>query len=431
MSDLNFLTAHDYIGQKSPFHVMVKPIGPVCNLDCNYCYYLEKATLYTGEGSRAADFRMKDAVLEKFIRNYIQSQPGDRVDFAWQGGEPTLNGIEYFRKIVELQKQYGDGKQITNSLQTNGTLIDEEWAEFLAVHNILVGISVDGPPELHDHFRTFKHGKGSFSRVMETVRLFHKYRVPFNTLTVVNDRNAKMPLKVYRFLKDIGSDFMQFIPIVEREADDPSVRLKLVANDYAGEAWVTEESVEPLEFGRFLSRIFDEWVRLDVGKHYVNYFDNTLAAYAGELPSLCTMRPVCGAALVLEHNGDFYSCDHFVYPEHLLGNIMDRSMEEMFNSEEQINFGMNKQRSLPEVCRSCEFLRACGGDCPKHRFLETDNGEKISYLHDGFLYFFRHVDKHMKFMAEELRNQRPPANVMNLFSEQEKKKLLLRSRFHL
>jgi len=431
MSNLNFQLAKDALEQRRPFHVMVKPIGPVCNLNCTYCYYLEKVNLYSGEKASGERFRMKEDVLERYIRDYIEAQPGLNVDFAWQGGEPTLNGLDYFKNIIRLQKKYAGEKKITNSLQTNGTLIDEAWAEFLAVNNVLVGVSVDGPPELHDHFRKYRHGAGSFSKVMDTIRLFHRYKVPFNTLTVVNDRNAKMPLKVYHFLKDIGSDYMQFIPIVEREADDPSVKLKLVSNAYAGEAWVTDESVEPLDFGRFLSRIFDEWVKIDVGRHYINYFDNTLAAYSGEYPALCTMRPECGSALVLEHNGDLYSCDHFVYPEYFLGNIMEKRLVDLANSPVQDSFGMDKRRTLPEECRNCRFLRACGGDCPKHRFVETDKGEMISYLHEGFMYFFAHVEEAMTFMADELKQQRPPANIMDRYTEQEKKKLLQRSRYKL
>lgn len=418
-------------GEKKPFHVMAKPAGAVCNLNCSYCYYLEKKSLYRKNDGMPLNYRMGDELLESFIRSYIESQPGDRIDFTWQGGEPTLNGLDYFKKIVAFQKKYSYGRHITNSLQTNGTLINEEWAEFLALHNFLVGISVDGPPELHDHFRKTTQGGGSFKRVMESIKLFHRFGVPFNTLTVINDRNSRMPLKVYRFLKDIGSDYMQFIPIVERESEDPAAQLRLVHHTFSGEAALTDESVEPLEFGRFLARIFDEWVRLDVGRHFVNYFDNTLAAYAGGYPSLCTMSPVCGTALIMEFNGDVYACDHFVYPAYLRGNLRDKSLGEMAGDPAQHAFGMAKREQLPPECLACRFLRACGGDCPKHRFVETADGGRISYLHDGFMYFFSHVEKEMEFMAGELLNNRPPAGIMDRYSEQEKKKYRERSRYRL
>lgn len=431
MPELNFLTAHDRMHKKRAFQLMVKPFGPVCNLECAYCYYLEKANIYEEKKNVPSQFRMTDEVLEKYICDYIDSQPGDEVLFSWQGGEPTLLGTGFFRKALALQKKYGEGRKISNTLQTNGTMITDEWAALFAANNFLIGLSVDGPADIHDYYRKYTSGGGSFSKVMDAVRLFHKHKVEFNTLTVVNDRNSKVPLRVYRFLKDIGSRFMQFIPIVEREAVDPNVKLKLVANDYRQETWVTEESVEPEDWGKFLSKIFDEWVRIDIGNIFINYFDNTLAPYAGEDPSLCTMRLVCGDGLVMEHNGDVYSCDHFVYPQFYLGNIMKGSMEEMSKSDAQLKFSLDKRDTLPQECRECEFLRMCGGDCPKHRFVETDNGEMISYLHDGFLHYFKHVDKYMKLMAEELKNQRPPSNIMQLFPEKERRRLVQRSKYKL
>jgi uncharacterized protein len=431
MSELNFLTAHDRMHKKRAFQLMLKPFGPVCNLKCDYCYYLEKANIYEEKKNVPSQFRMKEEVLEKYIRDYIDSQPGDEVLFSWQGGEPTLLGTDFFRKALALQKEYGEGRKISNTLQTNGTLITDEWAALFAANNFLIGLSVDGPADLHDYYRKYSSDAGSFSKVMDAVRLFHKHGVEFNTLTVVNDRNSKVPLRVYRFLKDIGSRFMQFIPIVEREAVDPNVKLKLVANDYRQETWVTEESVEPDDWGKFLSKIFDEWVRIDIGNIFVNFFDNTLAPYAGEEPSLCTMQLVCGSGLVMEHNGDVYSCDHFVYPQFYLGNMMNESLEEMSKSDAQLKFGLDKRDTLPRECRECEFLRMCGGDCPKHRFVETDNGELISFLHDGFLHYFKHVDKYMKLMAEELKNRRPPGNIMQLFPEKERRRLIQRSRYKL
>ncbi len=431
MSELNFLTAHDRMHKKRAFQLMMKPFGPVCNLKCDYCYYLEKANIYEEKKNVPSQFRMTDEVLEKYIRDYIDSQPDDEVQFSWQGGEPTLLGTDFFRKALALQKEYGEGRKISNTLQTNGTMITDEWAALFAANNFLIGLSVDGPADLHDYYRKFTSDAGSFSKVMDAVRLFHKHKVEFNTLTVVNDRNSKVPLRVYRFLKDIGSRFMQVIPIVEREAVDPNVKLKLVANDYRQETWVTEESVEPDDWGKFLSKIFDEWVRIDIGNIFVNYFDNTLAPYAGEEPSLCTMQLVCGSGLVMEHNGDVYSCDHFVYPQFYLGNMMKGSLEEMSKSDAQLKFSLDKRDNLPRECRECEFLRMCGGDCPKHRFVETDNRELISYLHDGFLYYFKQVDKYMKLMAEELKNRRPPANIMQMFPEKERRRLMQRSRYKL
>lgn len=431
MPDLHFLTAHDRMHKQRAFHLMIKPFGPVCNLNCDYCYYLEKENIYEDKKKALARFRMTDEVLDKYIHDYILSQPQEEILFSWQGGEPTLLGVDFFRKVVDLQKKHGDGRKISNTLQTNGTLIDDEWAAFFAANDFLIGLSIDGPADLHNHYRTYVSGKGSHARIMESVKMFHKHHVEFNTLTVVNDRNSKFPLRVYRFLKDIGSSFMQFIPIVEREAVDPGVKLKLVANDYQKDTWVTEESVEPENWGKFLVKIFEEWVRIDIGRVFVNIFDNTLAPYAGEDPSLCTMRLVCGDGLVMEHNGDVYSCDHFVYPQFYLGNIMKDNLGEMAKSDVQLKFGQDKRDTLPRECRECEFLRSCGGDCPKHRFLETDRGEKISYLHDGFMIYFRHVDKYMKMMAEELRNKRPPANIMHTFPENERRRLLQRSRYRL
>jgi uncharacterized protein len=416
---------------KRSFQLMLKPIGPVCNLKCDYCYYLEKVSIYEDKMNAIFRFIMTSEVLEKFIRNYIFSQTDDEILFTWQGGEPLLLGIEFFKKAVDIQKRYADGRRIYNSIQTNGTLITEEWTDFLANNNFLVGLSIDGPADIHDHYRTYPTGKGSFSRIMKSVRLLHKYNVEFNTLTVVNNRNSKMPLKVYRFLKDIGSKFIQFIPVVEREADDPATKLKLVTNDYKEKTWLTEESVDSMDWGKFLIRIFDEWVRIDIGKYYVNYFDNTLAPYADEAPSLCTMQQVCGRCLVLEHNGDIYSCDHFVYPQYLIGNVMNDNLEGIANSEFQLKFGQDKYNTLPHQCHKCEFLKMCGGDCPKHRFIKNKEGEWISFLHDGFLYYFQHVDKFMKMMANELNKKQPPANIMSTFPEKERKRLQKRVKFRL
>jgi uncharacterized protein len=421
----------DQMREKQAFQLMIKPVGPACNLTCDYCYYLEKSNIYTDREKTPSRFVMTPEVLEKGIKDYIESQPTDEVHFNWQGGEPLLAGIGFFRRAMALQQKYADGKNISNSIQTNGTLITEEWADFLGENKFLTGISVDGPADLHDHYRTFSSGKGSFGRVMNSIRLLHKYNIEFNTLTVVTDRSSRMPLRVYHFLKDIGSRFMQFIPIVEREADNQDIPLRLVTNEYHEKTRIREESVKSLEWGKFLSRIFDEWVRIDIGNHYVNYFDNTLAPYLDEYPSMCTMQSVCGKGLVLEHNGDLYSCDHYVYPEYRIGNILNEELGEMAVCDLQLEFGRKKQNTLPRQCMECEFLRMCGGDCPKHRFVKNDEGHWISYLHDGLLHFFRHVDKYMKMMAQELRQQNPPASIMNTFPDREKKKMLQRQKYRL
>ena len=399
------------------YQVMIKPIGPVCNLNCEYCYYLEKDGLYKENKNTPAGFTMTQNTLEKSVREYIESQTYRDILFSWQGGEPTMLGMDFFRKALEFQKKYSGGKRISNSIQTNGTLITEDWAGFLADNNFLLGLSIDGPSDLHDHNRKYPSGKGSFSRIMKTVDLIHRYKVQFNTITTVNNRNSRMPIKVYRFLKEIGSRYMQFIPVVERKS-----------NKTTQTVLVTEESVESLNWGKVLARIFDEWVRIDIGRHYVNYFDNTLAPYVGEEPPPCTTRMVCGDNLVLEHNGDVYSCDHYVYPEYMLGNIKNANLDDIVNDQFQLDFGQDKRKTLPRECLECEFLKMCGGDCPKHRFTENDDGEMISYLHEGFQYFFRHADKHMRMMAGELRQRRPPENIMNTFPEKERNKLLKQTR---
>ena len=390
------------------FHVMTKPFGPVCNLDCSYCYYLEKKGLYPD----TADFKMAEELLERFTRDYIEEQKADTVNFTWQGGEPSIMGLDFFKKALAYQQKYAGRKKIENSFQTNGTLLNDDWCRFFANNKFLIGISVDGPEELHDRYRKNENGKTSFKQVMKSIELLHRYSVEFNTLTVVNDHNSIYPLKVYRFLKDIQSRFMQFIPIVERIAGN-SKGLKLVTPDYQLEAEVTGWSVNPSDYGSFLVSIFDEWVRHDVGKYYVQMFDVTLGSWYGAPPGLCVFAETCGLAAVLEHNGDLYACDHFVYKDYLLGNILEKSLGDMFRSDEQFRFGMEKRDSLPVYCRRCEYLFACHGDCPKHRFIETPKGEKgLSYLCEAYKRFFRHVEPYMKFMVNELRNKRPPANII-------------------
>ncbi len=396
------------------FSVMVKTAGPVCNLDCDYCYYLEKDALYPGKKFNLSSFRMNEEVLEKLIRDFITSQPQQTIEFVWHGGEPTLLGIEYFRKAITLQKKYAGEKEILNSFQTNGTLITDEWAEFLAENHFLCGLSIDGPKKFHDNHRRFPNGQGSWEKVVECARLFRKHGVEFNTMSVVNASNSKEPATVYEFLKSIGSRFMQFTPIAERIALDPANPLSIVDNRYNKATAVMEENVSATDWGNFLCRIFDIWVKNDVGTYFVNYFDNTLAAYAGQHPSLCSMAPYCGCSLAVEHNGDVYTCDHFVFEDYKLGNIFEKNIAEMAKSDQQLFFEQRKQDTLSRQCRNCPFIKACGGDCPKNRFVKNEDGESVSCLCEGFRMFFNHTRKHFEFMANELRHQRPPANVMKV-----------------
>lgn len=391
------------------FHVMAKPIGPLCNLDCKYCFYLEKENLYP-----KSNFRMTDKVLEAFIKQKIEAHKTPIVNFAWQGGEPTLLGVEYFERVVGLQKKYADGKRIENAFQTNGVLLDDSWGEFFSKNNFLIGLSIDGPREFHDKYRVTKGEKPTFDQVINGLDILKKHNVEFNTLTVVQDHNSQHPLEIYRFLKEIGSGFMQFIPIVERSSNNQNVYgLSLVSPDYKEQAEVTEWSVKPEAYGNFLIKIFDEWVRNDVGKYFVQMFDVTLEAWFGREPSLCVFRKTCGDAMAIEHNGDLFSCDHYVYPENKLGNILEENLEKLISSSQQIKFGNDKEDTLPNYCLQCEVRFACNGECPKHRFINTPDGEKgLNYLCAGYRKFFNHIDPYMKFMANELKNKSAPANVM-------------------
>ena len=401
------------------FHIMSKPTGPICNLDCKYCFYLEKEGLYGTPNSWA----MSDAVLESYIRQYIEAQSDEVVNFAWQGGEPTLLGVEFFRKAFALQQKYAGGKTIQNALQTNGILLDDEWCEFLAQQQVLVGISIDGPRALHDAYRVDKGGHGSFARVVRGIGYLKKHGVEFNTLTTVHSGNESHPVEVYRFLKETGSRYMQFIPIVERKAEQPAADgLVLIQPSFEGSAEVTEWSVDAQQYGRFLCAIYDEWVSRDVGKVFVQHFDVALESWLGMDASLCIFRETCGAAMALEHNGDLYSCDHFVYPEHRLGNVLTESMQAMAASGQQRQFGEHKASSLPKMCRECPVKFACHGECPKHRFLRTPDGEYgLNYLCAGYKMFFHHMDETMRFMAEELKAGRAPANVMRYVADKQRK----------
>lgn len=416
--DADFLTCAAKINEvRRHFHLMVKPIGSLCNLRCRYCYYLEKSKLYLHENGTAA-YRMSDDMLKLYIQSYIASQPTEnpRVVFAWQGGEPTMLGIDFFERAIRYEQEFSDGRRMENTLQTNGMFITDEWAAFFKKHDFLVGISIDGPQDLHDAYRKNQAGKGSWKRVMESIRLLRKHGVRFNTLTVVNRLNAQYPLRVYEFLKKTGTQWMQFIPIQERRATDKNELLRLVANDYEGETVVTEESVLPEQWGNFLNRIFDTWVRNDVGKIYVKQFDCALEAWCGYNPTACVLSRYCGDGLVLEHNGDVFSCDHFVYPQFKLGNIREKKLQEMALSEKQIHFGNAKWDTLSRQCRQCEYLPACNGECPKHRFVRNGDGENIAYLCKGYYSFFEHAARYLHAMRTLMRQGGEASDIMHFLA---------------
>ncbi len=404
------------------FHIMTKPIGPICNLDCTYCFYLEKENLYEEERRTRPSWEMADDLLESYIRQYIEQQEIPEISFAWQGGEPTLLGVRFFRKVVALQRKYAQGKQIHNALQTNGTLLDDEWGGFLADNDFLVGLSIDGPEPLHDAYRVDKQGRPTFAQVMRGLEALQRNGVEYNTLTVVHRKNSVHPLEVYRFLKQIGSTFHQFIPLVERRLTAPPAANGLLQIGLApppqgkgSRSPVTEWSVESEAYGDFLIAIFDEWVRRDVGSTFVQMFDVALGIWAQAGGGLCVFAPTCGTALAMEHNGDVYACDHYVYPEYRRGNIRETPLAEMVNSPEQKKFGQDKADTLPPYCRRCEVRFACNGECPKHRFLKTPDGDwGLNYLCASYKRFFTHIDPAMQIMTQLLAARRPPAEIMNL-----------------
>lgn len=398
------------------FHVMTKPIGPACNLDCAYCFYLEKEALLRRQGRALPGMRMPEHILEAYIRDYIQQQDVDEISFAWQGGEPTLLGVDFFRRVVELQKRYAGGKRILNAIQTNGTLLDDAWGAFLAENNFLAGVSLDGPAELHDAYRIDRRGRPTFHRVMAGIETLKRHGVAFNLLTVVHRINSRAPLEVYRFLKSVGSGFIQFIPLVER-VSPPDLgapgRPPSFAEPADAAAGVSPSSVLPEDWGAFLCSVFDEWVRHDVGRVFVNLFDVALGQWLGKGSSLCVFAERCGTALAMEHNGDLYSCDHFVYPAYRLGNILDTPIRQLVFSEFQRSFGDAKRDALPRFCRECPVLFACNGECPKHRFLVTPQGEPgLNYLCAGYKRFFTHIGPAMQTMADLCRQGRAPAEIM-------------------
>ncbi len=388
---------------------MAKPIGPTCNLDCRYCYYLDKYRLYP----QARGFRMNDRVLETFIRAYMAIHEGPEVCFNWQGGEPTLLGLKFFRKVLELQDRHCPaGKTVRNALQTNGTLLDRRWAALLRDHGFLVGLSIDGPQRLHDRYRVNRKGGATFDAVLEALRLLREERVEFNTLSVVHRGNARHGRRVYRFLRDQGVRFMQFIPLVERCRDDGSLADPPSLDERPAATTVAPWSIPPLAYGKFMCAVFDEWVRNDVGRVYVQLFDIQLALWTGLPSELCVFAETCGQGLALEHNGDLYSCDHYVYPAYRLGNILEHPIGALAQVPQQQRFGNAKRESLPRRCRDCEFLFACNGGCPKHRFLRTSDGEPgLNYLCPSYKRYFSHTAPYMRVMYDLLRAGRPPALV--------------------
>lgn len=397
-----------------PLYVMTKPVGAVCNLACAYCYYLEKANLYKDTSKHV----MSDELLEKFIREYIGSQTMHEVLFTWHGGETLMRPLSFYRKVVELQRQYAGGHAIDNCIQTNGTLLTDEWCEFFKENNWLVGISIDGPQEFHDEYRKNRSGRPSFAKVMQGIRLLNKHGVEWNAMAVVNDYNADYPLEFYHFFKEIGCRYIQFAPIVERLSKHEDGRY-LATPLQPGEQ-LADFSVSPEQWGNFLCTLFDEWVRNDVGQIFIQLFDSTLANWVGEQPGVCSMAKTCGHAGVMEFNGDVYACDHYVFPEFKLGNIYQQTLVEMMYSERQMEFGQMKQKSLPSQCRACEFLFACNGECPKNRFATTASGEPgLNYLCKGYHRFFKHVAPYMDYMKKELLAERAPANIMEAISRGE------------
>jgi len=397
------------------FHIMTKPIGPICNLDCKYCFYLEKEQMYPE--TRGAGFRMTDAMLETYVRDYIAHQAGPEISFAWQGGEPTLMGVEFFERVVALQRRHCPGsKRITNALQTNGTLLDDAWGEFLAREKFLVGVSIDGPRELHDRYRVDKGGRPTFDKVIEGLDLLKRYGVEFNTLTVVNRHNARHPAEVYRFLREHGSGFMQFIPLVERKGEGGGLAGAPDGSAEPEES-VTHWSVGSRQFGDFLCGVWDEWLQRDVGRVFVQLFDVQLGLWMGLPSALCVFGETCGNALALEHNGDLYACDHFVYPEYRIGNIAEQSLGDMVRGAAQKKFGTDKRDTLPRFCRECEYRFACNGECPKHRFLATPDGEPgLNYLCAGYKRFFAHIDPVMRRMAAWVRSGRPASDLIPILA---------------
>ncbi len=402
-------TFGDAVKQTAPisFSTMIKPAGSSCNLDCHYCYYLDKALQYGGKQAV-----MSDELLEAYVRQYIEANDVPEVMFCWHGGEPLLLKPDFYRKAMEFQKKYAGDKTITNTLQTNGMLLNDEWCELFAQNNFLIGISMDGPKDIHDSFRLTKNQEPTFDRVMEGIKLLKKHNVEFNTLSVVNKMCEGRGAEIYQFFKQLGSRYMQFLPAVEHVVDKPEYHRPLIVSPDVEGARVAEWSVSARGYGRFLIDIFDQWVINDVGSYYVQMFDATLANTCGVMPGVCAMGETCGDALVVEHNGDVYSCDHFVYPEYRLGNIMESHLIDIYNTRKRVDFGLAKRNGLAQECLRCRHYSVCRGSCPKHRFDIGSDGYRKSTLCDGLKLYFKHVEPYMEFMRDQLAKGQAPAWVM-------------------
>ncbi|UCF28952.1 MAG: anaerobic sulfatase maturase [Chloroflexota bacterium] len=392
-------------------HVLAKPSGATCNLACSYCFFLDKELLYPN-----SKFRMTDEVLENYIRQLIESHRTSEVTVAWQGGEPTLMGVDFYRTAIQYQEKYRKpGMTFENTMQTNGTLLDDEWCEFFKENDYLIGISIDGPQHLHDAHRVDKGSQGTYDNVMRGLRLLQKHEVEYNVLVTVNSLNADYPREIYRFMRDeVGTKWIQFIPIVERVNPDGY-------NVYQMGNTVTERSVRPEQFGRFLIQVFDEWIREDVGEIFVQTFEAAARNWMGlDSSGMCVFEETCGLGLAIEHNGDLYSCDHFVEPDYLLGNIKEEHMLQMVASDEQTKFGQDKRDSLPQYCLDCDVRFACHGECPKNRFIETPSGEPgLNYLCAGYKGFFHRINEPFKILTMLMRSGRPASDVMAIVADRE------------
>jgi uncharacterized protein len=396
-------------------HLMAKPSGPLCNLHCKYCFYLEKEALYP----HVKDYYMSEEVMEAYIRRNIEIQNVPEIPFTWQGGEPLLRGLDFYRKAVKLQKKYGGKKQILNSIQTNGILLNDEWCEFFSKNDFFVGLSLDGPQDINDYHRMTEGGKAVFNYMMKALELMVKHNVQFNILACVTEYSSKKPLEVYRFFKDLGIVFIQFIPVVERKVDPVAQKLGLTLGvppsmEESISSDVTDWSVTPEGWGDFLINIFDEWVRKDVGHTIIMNFEWALSGYIGLPSRVCYYSENCGTSPVMEHNGDIYSCDHFVYPEYKLGNILTDKLSELVTGQAQKSFGSNKSKNLPEYCLECRFLSACYGECPKRRFIKSPDGDEgLNYLCRGYKKYFNHIAPYLEAIKRLLELGEPAAKIMD------------------
>ena len=399
------LTLSDALRLSNPmrFNMMFKPVGAECNLGCSYCYYQDKVRLYDEHSYLSMD------CLEKVIKEYIGINASEQIVFDWHGGEPLLLGLDYLKKIVEIQRKHRGNKHIYNTIQTNATLLTADFAAFFKENNFLVGVSIDGPQDIHDKFRKDKGGNPTFLKVMRGVELLHRYAVDFNTLTTISKAGEGRGIEVYSFLKNIGSHYMQFMPVYEYVDSKNNI-----ASPDDKQSALASWSVSPIEYGKFMCDIFDCWVRNDVGSYFVNLFDSTLANYCGMNPGTCVYSETCGANAVMEHNGDIYPCDHFVYPHYKLGNVKESSLREIVSSENATRFGIDKRNSLPAQCLRCEYYFACHGECPKHRFAMSDKNESgLNSLCEGLYYFFSHVDPYMQMMKNLILEGKEAKLIMN------------------